>query len=317
MIFDSQAFNEVREKYKNVADYEVPKIVWLDRYAGLVNEKALLEELAGATPERKRISWISQLVKLDDEQFISVWFEMLLYDWLRNNFNVKVEPKIEGNDPDFSVDFDGTEVVIEAKAILKSADERSYERLLNKFLSLIANIPLPYLIIINKLIINERLNFTDTMHHIESWLRSFPETPFEYKDANGNQILLSSQNRPKSLKVTTVGPSSSLWVNPELLKPGLSKKANQHKELRNAGHPYVIAIYLEPHYLTAEEVVAAWFGQTTVVVDTRKDRVIEETTDMKGIHYFKGDIYHTSVSGTLVFSNYLKRYFGQVCDTKA
>ncbi len=242
----SQALNELRERYQGVPNYEVPSIVWLDRDDSLANEKVLLERLATAVPATKRKAWISQFAKADDEQFVSVWFEMMLFDWLSNHFAVKVEPRIEGNDPDFSIDVGGTEIVVEAKAILKSSGQRAYERLQNKFLSCIATIPASFLVIVKELAMNDRLDFKDLMRQIETWLASSPQDFLEYKDNVGNQITLTAVSRPKVARITTIGPTTFLWGNPDLLKPGLNKKAQQHKALRDAGYPYIIAVFLEP-----------------------------------------------------------------------
>jgi hypothetical protein len=90
-------------------------------------------------------------------------------------------------------------------------------------------------------------------------------------------------------------------VNPDVLKAPLSKKAGQHKALRDAGFPYIIAIFLEPPHLSAEEITGAWFGKTAILVDVDNNHVVEEKTDQSGIHFYGDEIRHKSVTGTLIF----------------
>ena len=92
-------------------------------------------------------------------------------------------------------------------------------------------------------------------------------------------------------------------MNADLLKRPLRKKAGQHKAIRAQGYPYVIALFLEPWDLSAEEVVEAWIGPETVVVDTQHMEVVEQRRDPKGIHFLGNQIRHRSVSGTLTSPN--------------
>ena len=85
------------------------------------------------------------------------------------------------------------------------------------------------------------------------------------------------------------------------IKKPIKKKTQQHKQFRNSGYPYIIALYLDPFPQSAEEVVEAWFGKEQWTVDVNKNQVIEKKSDQSGLHFYGREILHKSVSGTLVF----------------
>ena len=100
-------------------------------------------------------------------------------------------------------------------------------------------------------------------------------------------------------------------VNAEPIKPRLKSKSRKYKKLVQQGYPYVIALYLEPVALSAEEVVEAWFGGTNYIVDVDTQKVVNKRLDGSGKHYYKNKILHKSITGTLAFrrTNKLKNRF--------
>lgn len=300
MIFDSPKMIELREKYQSLPNYEVPDVVFLDRNDGYSGERALLENLFSKVSPNKKRDWIGRFVNVESQQHIGVWFEMMLFGWLIENFDVEVEPEILGNYPDFVLNISEHRLAIEARALLKPAEEREKDKKFNRIWSALGNIQKPFLINLKINQLGKPIVITDFVESVSSWLDTSPEQELSYNDRFGNSLRLSATQIPTLKKV---GPTSSesLWVNPDVLKTPLSEKAGQHRALRKAGIPYVIAIFLEPSHLSAEEVSEAWLGRTTIVYDVESNKVVDEKLDQSGIHYFGREIRHKSVTGTLVF----------------
>ena len=97
------------------------------------------------------------------------------------------------------------------------------------------------------------------------------------------------------------GRAAAMLVSPEPLKSPLGEKAKQHKRLRKAGHPYILALFLEHVIPSPQTVTQAWFGRLRVVPGTDNARLVAEH-DGSGLHYFGTRVYHKSVTGTLVFN---------------
>lgn len=315
MIFNSAKMVALREKYRNLPNYEVPDIVFLDRYDGYQGERILLEKLYKSVSTNKQNGWLGSLINEDEEQHVGAWFEIMLYSWLLNSFDVLVEPVIHGNFPDFVINTPEHQLAIEAKAFLITPEERTKKQKFDRIYSALSSIQKPFLIILEinqlggKIIINE---FVD---RVNSWLDSDTAGIFTYQDTLGNILQLKAKKIPSVGKVKVLS-TDMLFVNPNVLKKPLSKKAEQHKILRNSGFPYVIAIFLEPSHLTAEIVSEAWFGKTVIVLKQDTDKVVEEKVDESGIQFYKSTVLqedesgiqffvstvqHKSVTGTLVF----------------
>ena len=111
--------------------------------------------------------------------------------------------------------------------------------------------------------------------------------------------MLTATRRPR-YKNIAITVAEAGWVDPDSIRQRLKKKALKYRNVRRDG-PYVIAILLESSLLNADTVIEAWFGQRRFVVDRESDKVVGESLDGGGLHYHRGKIQHTSVSGTLVF----------------
>ena len=208
--------------------------------------------------------------------------------------------KFIGNYPDFVIDIAKQQIAIEARAFLVSPEEREKKEKYNRFTSALSGIEKPFSVHLKLMQFGDKPNIEDFITKACHWLDTTYDKLFIYQDDFGNILELSAEQAPRSKKVG-VFSSEGLWVNPDLLKSPLSQKASQHKALRNSGYPYIIAIYLEPYYFSAEEVAEAWLGKTTIVYDIDAKKVVEEKLDQSGIHYWAKEIRHKSVTGTLVF----------------
>ena len=91
------------------------------------------------------------------------------------------------------------------------------------------------------------------------------------------------------------------WLNPDVIKPALKEKAKSNKSIRLAKHPFIIALFIEDFLYSVEEVVDAWFGSETVIIDVETRRILEIKRDRKGLFFYGEKITHRSISSTLVF----------------
>lgn len=300
MIFDSPQMATLREKYRKMPNYDVPEIVFLDRYEGYSGERELLEELVAGVSEQKQRDWLGRLVNENPSQHIGVWFEIMLFGWLREQFAVQVEPEILGNYPDFVLEIQEKQLAIESRAFLIPPDERERRSKFNRIFSSLGSIEKGFSLNLKIKHLGDRINTEEFIGQVVRWLEADSNQNLDYKDDLGNVLRLSAVSMPTLKKVGVIS-SEGLWVNPDVLKPALTEKAGQHKALRKAGYPYVIAVLLEPSHLSAEEVSEAWIGKMTVVYDVDNDRVIEEKIDESGVRFFRKEVVHKSVTGILVF----------------
>lgn len=251
----------------------------------------------------KQNDWMGRLVNIEANQHIGAWFEIMLYGWLQEHFVVQVEPKVLGNFPDFVITFENNYLAIEARAFLKTPEERERKVNFDRIWSLLGSIEMPFLVKLKIKRLGVGIETANFIQKVTKWLISEADQNLNYQDNLGNVIELSAKPKP-ALKKLSVTSSLGLRVNPDVLRAPLKEKANQHTALRKAGYPYIIAIFLEPTELSAEEIVSAWIGKTIIVYNINTNQVIEEKFDQSGLHYFSHEITHKSVTGTLVFKAY-------------
>lgn len=319
MIFDSPQIIALREKYRELPNYEVPEVVFLDRHDDYKGERLLLEDLLEKVSANKQKDWIGRFVNKDAQQHIGAWFEIMLYGWLLEHFDVLVEPEILGNFPDFVLNILNQQLVIEARAFLVPPEERKRRQKINRIFSSLGSIQKSFCVVLKINQLGDSIGIVEFVEKVSHWLGAAADQEFDYQDQHGNIIHMSATPRPTLKKVGVIS-SEGLCVNPEILKAPLRKKAAQHKALRKAGYPYVIAVFLEPTHLSAEEVSEAWLGRLSVVYDVDTNQVVEEKFDQSGLHFLGIEIKHKSVTGTLVYkagydgvrkSRYLQSWYVQ------
>ncbi|MBI5880389.1 MAG: hypothetical protein HZB53_22280 [Chloroflexi bacterium] len=302
MIFDTAEVRQLCEKHRGEEDFRVPKIVFLARSDSVAGEREYIERLAALVDEEKRIEWVNSLTAPDDGKHLGAWFEIMLFGLLQELGPVEVQPDIEGDSPDFRFSAGTQNVMLEARAVIRSATEKTHDIRTSEILSALRTIRRPFLVRVRGLVIGsgalEKEKFLGT---VRDWLDNYPAQPIQFQDSGGNRVVLLADPMPELTQVVTVGPTTRGTVSGEVIRNPLKKKAGQHQNLRKAGHPYVVAILLESWQLTAEEVVEAWFGKQQTVINAETMQVIEQTFDRSGLHFFGSEIHHTSVSGTLVF----------------
>jgi hypothetical protein len=301
MIFDSPSMAKLREKYRQSPDYRVPMAVLRDRSEMLGEERIYLEHLISLAPEARRNDWIGRLTSEEDEQHYGAWFEIMLFGWLTLAGLTEAEPNIAENHPDFRFISSGTPIYIEARAILIPAEERSKRRGVTELLAILHTIEKPFMLTILTCKIRGELDQAALCAKVSNWLDNDPDKVLIYEDSKGNMIGIQAKKAKGLGQLDILGPSDAKYANPDSLKRALSEKAQQHKQLRRAGHAYIVAVWLENWLYTPNEVVQAWLGKLVVDVDINTKQVVGQRVDRSGLHFGGPDIRHTSVSGTLVF----------------
>lgn len=302
MIFDSEEIEVIRRKYEDISTYYAPDIVLLDRASHLAGEREYLEDLISQVPQAVQNKWKKTLLVDLNPQHIGTWFEMMLFGWLKKIGITDAEPIVEGNLPDFVLSTnDGIQVAIEARAWTIDEAERSYRKRSGEIFDTLDDVKRPFIIHVEKFIVGGRLNVLDFTQEVTNWLDTKPMTPLHYNDTKGNFIHLTAQYESRLTTVGVIGGGGGYWVNPAVLRSPLREKAAQHPKLRNAKHPYVIALFLESQLYSAEEVAEAWFGRQSIVIDTTTHKIVGERLDGSGLHFAAREIRHRSVSGTLIF----------------
>src|SRR5207248_2071551 len=118
------------------------------------------------------------------------------------------------------------------------------------------------------------------------WLRNRPDAPFSFKDERGNDLLFFAETDGRMKRVWLSNISSAILSDVSVLRHPLRDKATQHRRIRKAGYPYVLAFLLQPPQLTAEEVAEAWFGRMEYVFQLNDTQPREIRPDKGGIHFF-------------------------------
>jgi hypothetical protein len=301
MIFDTPEMQRLRDKFRNTPDFDAPDIVLLDRSQHLVGERAYLEVIIRLVPEYTQKKWINTLLSSDFENHMGTWFEMMLFGWMQEIDNIAVQPEIEDGSPDMALDFGGERIFVEAKTILTEEANREKNRRIAAVFATLKTIPLPFSLSIEQLSLKSRVDASFLSLKVREWLESTPDQKFVFEDRHQNIIVFTAMNVQKFDHVVASGPVYGVYVNPEILKKPIKKKARQHKRFRNSGYPYIIALYLEPFLQSAEEVVEAWLGKELWTVDANENEVVKKKSDQSGLHFYGREILHKSVSGTLVF----------------
>lgn len=305
MIFDSQRIETLRDRFAHLPVFYTPQIIALDRNSKLSGERDYLERLTSIAPAEIQRRWLGALISTQDGHHLGAWFEIMLYGWLCDIGRVEIEPGIEGDLPDFMLKSnDQEELFIEAKSWLIADDERYFEKRQAELLHTLHQVKLPYLIEVTTFQPRGRLQVPAIMSAVTDWLVDLKSREFEFTDDSGNHVRLCVGQRTALEHVMAVGSGETRWVNPHPLRVTLKKKAAQHKRLRQAQHRYLLAIYMESPFYSAEDVADAWFGNPSVTIDKNTLEVVGQGLDGTGLHYFGGTVLHRSVSGTLIFKSH-------------
>lgn len=300
-LFDNSRISQLREKHRNTPFYDLPFILQLDRLPKRADEKKLLEQAYSNNDEDKRRKWLGDLTAKSHTQAIGAWFEMMLYVWLSRIGDTVVEPEILEQTPDFLLFPEAQRIVVEAKGYL--IDSKTRKRMLwrDAFFNIVRKIQLPYAVSVNRSRVVGPPVEEKLISEMSIWLSAETDKPYVYEDEQGNTVVFHSEYKRDQPPVGLAWSGGAFVIDPNELKPSLKKKANANRGIRDLGYPYIIAIFIEDFMYSAEEVQRAWFGEQVFTVDAGKKAVTAVEREYSGLHFFRDQIQHRSVSGTLVF----------------
>lgn len=301
MVFDISEMKALRERYKDELSFRVPTVVFLDRYDGYKQERELIEELSRSLPPEKLKNWIGNFINTDRRQHIGAWFEIMLYGWLKPHFKVQVEPDINGKHPDFLIDIEDNQVLIESIAYLYSPEELIERAISSEFIYLLETIEKPFAIDIEPIKYGKTINKKDFLKRANLWLDLSFDYPFRYEDKFGNILDLKVAYKIKNKKIGVMVNGDVRLVDTDQVKKPLHRKIQQHHALKENNSPYIIAIYLESWQYNADEVITAWFGRNQTVFDKNSGIIIREQNDLSGLAFHGRSIRNRGISGILVF----------------
>jgi hypothetical protein len=266
------------------------------------DEIELLESIVKSVHQKHQKKWLNELINSNDGQHWGAWFEIRLYDWLSKLGLTEIEPQDFNDRPDFKFAKDGSNIFIEAHAIINDKQERKEQRLEAHLNEILHHLKRPVIIRVEDYEPGELPVSEKIVDELNTWIvEQSKEKKFIYIDQHGNRVVLSIVMDSSNKTIFVVGPTKAQYINTDILKAPLKKKAKQNPAIRNSGQPYIIAVFIESSIFRAEDVVIALFGNQQVTIDINTNKIISSGIDMKGIHFYGRRIFHTSVSGTLVF----------------
>jgi hypothetical protein len=291
----------LRARYADVPDHLAPKIILLDRQSKRAQERKHLERLIQSVSVAKSRDWLGRLLSPDGSHHLGAWLEITLCDWLQQIGPVRVEPEISGTWPDFGVLLGDREVYVEARVVLRDPTQADMERRSLEVEQALKGIKEPYIIGVHVFRLGGALDLDAVRAHVIDWLHEQPYAAQSYRDDSGNWLRFTPT---RALHLETVSAHRIIggWASSQPIISPLRKKAGQHRALRQAGHPYVIAILLDSLLLSAEEVAEAWFGTSESGASLPTRQAVAEGASQRGLQFYGREVKHTTVSGTLVFT---------------
>lgn len=310
MVFDSPEMIALRNRFSSELSFRVPEIVFMDRYDGCKQEKEIIEKLAHCYPPQKLKDWLGNFINTNRQQHIGAWFEIMVFEWLKQNFAVQVAPDINGKQPDFLIEANANPVLIESTTFLYSQDELVERFISSEFTYLLETIEKPYAIDIHPIRYGNNLNRKEFYKQVMFWLDNSCEQPLHYEDVFGNimDLTIAYETKLKSVGVLIGGDVQE--IDSDLVKKPLLRKIKQRQELKDINMPYVIALYPESWHYDADMVVDAWFGKPQTVIDIHSGQIMREQTDLSGVTFHRRRIHHRGISGILVFKRTSYPYEG-------
>jgi len=287
MIFNSEQMEKLRNKYRNVPDKYSPIIIQIDSSNQYQVEREYLEKILKTVPVSARNQLLGRLISDDDNHHTGAWFELMINGWLRQFSCVEPEPQFLGNNPDFIITINELKIAIECKANIIKKKLREENVILDKICSEIRKITLPYILSIEAHKLYSLPKLKKLITEINNWLILNQNEKMIFEDNLGNIIVFKSYKSDLLAHVETMYSVGEIFqtIDSKSLQRSLKNKANQNKNIRKSGMPYVIAIFLEDNLLDASDIVDALFGREVVNYNSYTKDIINITVDQSGIHY--------------------------------
>lgn len=300
---------KIKERFIGEREFEWPMILKISEFEEAEEERKILEDLISSVDPSIQRNWLNRIITPNDSTFLGAWFEMMLYGWLKNFTSPKIEPEFEKDLPDFQININGKEIIIEAVVRRYTNEEIKKNKNEAAVWWAVHQVNVPYAVSYDA---SKIVAMPETDHLIEDlnvWLKSTDQEIFKYNDDQGNNITFKPFHR--NLYAVSSNNFSSADTKP--IESTLWRKSNQHVRLRKKGFPYIIAIYLESHTLKANDVIKAWLGSEKYIYEKDFTKFIGAIYDGTGISFNKnGELRHGDVSGILIFK---QKYFDQPMNT--
>lgn len=309
MIFDSREMNKLIKKVESGIFDNNPMIYIMATKENLDNDRQNLENQFQSAPDFKQRDWFGSLLSGNDEQFISAWFEIMVYSWLKNYGRVEIPKLFCGDCPDFLLTTGDQTIVIEAKAILKKEQERLNQKHLADIFGALKCIELPFFVSINHIHIEKRLDLQDLKQNVENWLKTNPQKKFVYEfigktKNSGYQNIITFEAKPciDRKTISICYSPNAIQTGTKSLKSIIAKKIRQHRKASDHS-PFIVAFFLENPNYSEEDFFDAWIGRPQIIIDIKEKKILSVKNDMSGLSFHNRGIVYKSVSGILVFRN--------------
>jgi hypothetical protein len=247
----------LRDKFSGEKNYNVPKIVFIDRSPEMVDEKELLEKIVSQVNNTfPKISnrWKSRLFDLDPGNFLGVWFEIMLYDWLTKFGDVFPEPHLSGQTPDFLLRIKDQEIIIESTVARIGHEERTNLDFQNNIMNILDDLSDEIGIDIDKCDPIADFVVEDFYETVINHIKNNPSQLFSYPDRE-EKIILRFRPGIKGFVIT----AKSMDLDPSVFTKKLFEKKGKYKVFNGKTYPYIIAIYSEG-FQVLEKLMEAWHG---------------------------------------------------------
>lgn len=302
MIFDSQQMAHKRAKYAAKPDVQCPWMVFLDRSPHFTHQRVDLEAAILHFPPDKQRRLVADICDDGHGKWRGAWFELMLAAWLRPLGLLQYEPPFDDKPLDFAIELAGQRIFIEAAAIVGAQKEQREHSARYELMGRLKMIKRPVTIkILEHIPASQPPQWRVVDARVTQWIDADTDPEFQFRDADGNRFRLLRIGAAKGTHIAVRDSARTFSVDHRRLRRPIIEKLHQNPQFMAAGLPYVIALYLESARFAAEDVVAAWLGQETVIVDRNSGTPLLYTTDTSGIRSRPGALSHRAVSGLLVF----------------
>lgn len=302
MIFDSNEIKDAIKKYRYKKNFDIPEIVFLAKFPKLKAERELLESVIIQVDATRRNEWFYKIIQEDRGNHMGAWFEMMLYAWLCQQDGIVQTPVEYLNDhPDFVFTKFGYKIAIEAHAISKKPYSIEEEKVESALINRIRRIQFPYIIHFEDYKFNSKINYDEVISVIKEWIKSDGNNQIEYHDKYNNEFTLSLGRKWASTHAEPTFSPEAFMIDSYPLQNPIKGKILQHPNIIEKKSPYVLALFLEPWYYSADTVLNAMFGNEKLIYNTETNQLIDNKFDGTGILLSNSDQIKKALSGVLTF----------------
>ncbi|MFC2088744.1 hypothetical protein ACFLSX_04005 [Calditrichota bacterium] len=301
MIQESQKILNLKQKYIKTNIVDLPSVLYREKFGNLKKEIKLIDKILSTVDLKVAEKWMNDFLSSRIGQHWGGWLEIRLFDWLRKIGNIEIEPNYLGDLPDFKVEINKQNIFIEAKSFIKTVDERRKNRAESYLNKILEQVDHPVLIKIEEYEFGSREIDENIVNDINKFIPEGIGKSYKYNDKFGNKVKIHFEKNISSNKPFILGPSGYGFINTDLLKKPLKEKSKQHSVIHKSGNIYLIAIFIESSDFSGQDIVDAWFGKTKIAFDPNTLQVVSTENDLSGLHFGRSKIFHTTVSGTIVF----------------